>query len=115
MEVNPFQGNPKSRASSYYSKSTKVKIHQEKLLKIGFITRSKATVLRGVRKNSKKPGSILFEDNVLLLIVQNLTTRETFKIMQLNKQVYFLLRYGPQFEGQWMLKSFRSLLSKTGF
>lgn len=52
---------------------------------------------------------------VILRIVQHLQTLDTFKLMSVNRYVRHTIMYQPEFEGQWVIKSFQSLLSKSGF
>lgn len=52
--------------------------------------------------------------SVILRIVQHLQTKECLRFMCINKYVRETIFYEPEFEGQWVIKSFNQLLSKSG-
>lgn len=52
---------------------------------------------------------------VLLGIVQHLSHLETFRLTLLCRYARELIIYDPEFEGQWVIKSFHGLLSKAGY
>lgn len=58
---------------------------------------------------------MLLPPSVLLRIVQHMQTRDTYKLMAVNKYIRRTMMYESEFEGQWVIKSFQSLLSKSGF
>ena len=40
---------------------------------------------------------------------------ESQKLMCANKYIYNMIRYNPDFDGQWIIKSFHHQLSKSGY
>ena len=71
---------------------------------------------RGERKLTKEEAlRARLPESALLRIVQHLTLTETFRFMVLGKYVRQAIIYRPEFEGQWVIKSFQGLLSKSGF
>lgn len=52
---------------------------------------------------------------VLVRIVQHLLPGETFRLMATCKYVRSMITTRPEFDGQWVIKSFQNLLSKSGY
>lgn len=52
---------------------------------------------------------------VLVRIVQHLLPNETFRFLGTCRYVRDMITKRPEFDGQWVIKSFQNLLSKSGY
>ena len=53
--------------------------------------------------------------NVILKIAQHMGHTEVIKLTLMCRYVRETIIYSPEFEGQWVIKSFQGLLSKSGY
>ena len=86
---------------------TKLKKQKEK--------KSQLQKKKHIKINENERLRTLLPPIVILKIVQHLNLNEAFRFMTSCKYVRQTIIYQPDFDGQWVIKSFQSLLSKSGY